>query len=188
MNVVDALLGVLAVSTRLVWLVPVLPLLAATAIGMGMFFRSQHADRHEPLTAGLASGAALAALLRHQRGWSRFEAWGVWSLGDISTITFRLPLSRFTGFEDVIILDFRGRYFGGNTSTEIWAGDEFIEDSDLRNAGVNIPLRLLDADRLVHLQLRHHAAVSPAELAIDKDRRRLAYGLQGLSYRLSTSC
>ena len=49
-------------------------------------------------------------------------------------------------------------------------------------------MRLLDADRLVHLQLRHHAAVSPAELAIDKDRRRLAYGLQGLSYRLSTSC
>ncbi|MCP5227667.1 proton-conducting transporter membrane subunit [Accumulibacter sp.] len=63
MNVVDALLGALAVSTRLVWLVPVLPLLAATAIGMRMFFRSQHADQHEPLTAGLASGAALAALL-----------------------------------------------------------------------------------------------------------------------------
>ncbi|MCB1699676.1 MAG: hypothetical protein H6985_17725 [Pseudomonadales bacterium] len=164
--------------------------LEAAGTGAGVSYVQELAGlvRYSRWKGEAMDGPALAALLRHQRGWSRFEAWGVWSLGDISTITFRLPLSRFTGFEDVIILDFRGRYFGGNTSTEIWAGDEFIEDSDLRNAGVNIPLRLLDADRLVHLQLRHHAAVSPAELAIDKDRRRLAYGLQGLSYRLSTSC
>ena len=63
MNTLEGMLGMLADCMRLVWLVPLLPLLAAAAIGMRMLFCRQHGDRHEPLTAGLASGAALGALL-----------------------------------------------------------------------------------------------------------------------------
>ncbi|WP_313952797.1 proton-conducting transporter membrane subunit, partial [Accumulibacter sp.] len=64
MSTLDALLGALAETTRLVWLVPLLPLLAAAAIGARMLvLRSRHGDAHEPLTAGLASAAALGALL-----------------------------------------------------------------------------------------------------------------------------
>jgi NADH:ubiquinone oxidoreductase subunit 5 (subunit L)/multisubunit Na+/H+ antiporter MnhA subunit len=60
MNAIASLLGE---ATRLVWLVPLLPLLAAAAIVMRMLFCREHGDRQEPFTAGLASGAALGSLL-----------------------------------------------------------------------------------------------------------------------------
>jgi hypothetical protein len=47
----------------LIWLVPVLPLLAAAAIDCAGCFCREHGDAQEPRTAGLASGAALGALL-----------------------------------------------------------------------------------------------------------------------------
>lgn len=127
-------------------------------------------------------GPGLAALLQHQPGWSRVESWGAWSLGDASHVEFRLPLSRFTGFEDALVLRFRGRYFADNTSTRVLANDILIGEFDLREGVVNIPFRLLDDDRVVHLQLLHQAPVSPAALGMNDDGRRLAYGLQGIGF------
>jgi len=57
---IDALL---ATVTRVVWLVPLLPLLAALLIAVCLLLRRGGDDAGEPLTAGIASGAALAALL-----------------------------------------------------------------------------------------------------------------------------
>jgi NADH:ubiquinone oxidoreductase subunit 5 (subunit L)/multisubunit Na+/H+ antiporter MnhA subunit len=63
MNPLDDLLVALAMTPYLVWLVPLLPLFAAAAIGVRMLWQRRMGDAQEPLTAGLASAAALAALL-----------------------------------------------------------------------------------------------------------------------------
>ncbi|MDS4015517.1 MAG: proton-conducting transporter membrane subunit [Candidatus Accumulibacter sp.] len=52
----------LAATSQAVWLVPLLPLLAAGVIGCRMLLRPQ-GDAAEPATASLASGSALAALV-----------------------------------------------------------------------------------------------------------------------------
>lgn len=130
-------------------------------------------------------GEQLASVLRHNTGWARPETWGTWSLGDASGITFRLPLLRYSGFENSLVLDFRGRYFAQNLSTGIWLNGQFLENTDLRQASLKIPFALLEEDRLVQLELRHAAPVSPAALSGDSDTRCLAYGLERMSYRLS---
>lgn len=137
--------------------------------------------RGEPL-----DGSGLAVLLRYSKGWSRFENWGVWSLGDTSQLEFRLPRTRFTGFEDCFLLRFSGRYFGANRSTQIRVNDSLIADADLRDVEVRVPVALLDDNRIARLELRHGAAVSPVALGTGNDKRLLAYGLQGLSYEFST--
>ena len=62
MNGVALLPAALAVSPGFVWLVPLLPLLAAALIGLRLLLRRGRGDAYEPLTAGLASGSALGAL------------------------------------------------------------------------------------------------------------------------------
>ncbi len=63
MSLVDTLLAPLAAVSDVVWLVPLLPLLAALLIALRLLLRGSDGDAGEPLTAGIASGAALAALL-----------------------------------------------------------------------------------------------------------------------------
>jgi NADH:ubiquinone oxidoreductase subunit 5 (subunit L)/multisubunit Na+/H+ antiporter MnhA subunit len=63
MNTFDCLLPALAATVHLVWLAPLLPLLAAAAIGLHLLMRRQTSDAQEPHIAGLASGAALGVLL-----------------------------------------------------------------------------------------------------------------------------
>ncbi|MBK7953879.1 MAG: hypothetical protein IPK02_07925 [Candidatus Accumulibacter sp.] len=57
------LLNALAASTRVFWLVPLLPLLAAALIAVCLLLRRGGGDSGEPLTAAVASAAALGALL-----------------------------------------------------------------------------------------------------------------------------
>jgi NADH:ubiquinone oxidoreductase subunit 5 (subunit L)/multisubunit Na+/H+ antiporter MnhA subunit len=63
MNAIDSLLAPLAAVSEVLWLVPLLPLLAALLIALRLLLRSGGGDAGEPLTAGIASGAALATLL-----------------------------------------------------------------------------------------------------------------------------
>jgi len=131
-------------------------------------------------------GPELAALLQYSPGWSTPESWGVWSVGNVSRIEFRLPLARFTGWENSLVLNFRGCYFADNTSTQIWINGHFIEDASLCEHALNIPFHMLDENRVAHLELRHQAAVSPVDLASGVDTRTLAYGLQSLGYSFSS--
>jgi hypothetical protein len=131
-------------------------------------------------------GPELATLLQYSPGWSQFEPWGVWSVGDRSRIEFRLPLPRFTGWEDTLVLNFRGCYFCDNTSTQILINGCFLEHANLSEHALRIPLGLLDENRVVRVELRHHAAVSPFNRGTGSDRRALAYGLQSLGYHLAS--
>jgi len=131
-------------------------------------------------------GPELATLLQYSPGWSQFEPWGVWSVGDRSRIEFRLPLPRFTGWEDTLVLNFRGCYFCDNTSTQTLINGCFLEDANLSEHALRIPLGLLDENRVVRVELRHHAAVSPFNRGTGSDRRALAYGLQSLGYHLAS--
>lgn len=63
MSGVDCFFDALSATAVLVWLVPLLPLLAAALIGLHWLFRPQTDEAQEPDVAGLACGAALGALL-----------------------------------------------------------------------------------------------------------------------------
>jgi formate hydrogenlyase subunit 3/multisubunit Na+/H+ antiporter MnhD subunit len=63
MSDLDALFAALAASARVLWLVPLLPLLAAALIAVRLLLRRGSGDAGEPITAGIASAAALGALL-----------------------------------------------------------------------------------------------------------------------------
>ena len=63
MSGLDSLLAALAASRQVLWLVPLLPLLAAALIALGLLLRRGRGDAGEPLIAAIASAAALAALL-----------------------------------------------------------------------------------------------------------------------------
>jgi hypothetical protein len=53
----------LAATGHLVWLLPLLPLLAAGLIAARLLRRRDNGEADEPITAGIASAAAFAALL-----------------------------------------------------------------------------------------------------------------------------
>ena len=131
-------------------------------------------------------GLGLAMLLEHSMGWSQFESWGVWSEGEISHIAFRLPLARFSGFEDSFTMNFRGRYLSSNKSTQIWINGNFIDTTNLSEAAVKIPLRLLDENRVAHLELRHQTAKSDVAPGAGSGGGWLVYGLQSLNYLLAS--
>lgn len=59
----DCALQSLAATAGLVWLVPLLPLLAAAGIGLHLLIRRASGDAQEPHIAALVSGAALGALV-----------------------------------------------------------------------------------------------------------------------------
>ena len=63
MSDLGAWFAVLAASARVLWLVPLLPLLAAALIAVRLLLRRGGGDAGEPITAGIASAAALGALL-----------------------------------------------------------------------------------------------------------------------------
>lgn len=63
MDTINFLCTALAMTTHYVWLVPLLPLLAALLIALPMLFGRATGDEQEPDIAGLASAAALGALL-----------------------------------------------------------------------------------------------------------------------------
>ena len=63
MSDLGAWFAVLAASARVLWLVPLLPLLAAALIAVRLLLRRGSGDAGEPITAGIASAAALGALL-----------------------------------------------------------------------------------------------------------------------------
>jgi hypothetical protein len=131
------------------------------------------------------SGPQLESLLGRSSGWSRFENWGVWSVGEESRIEFRLPRSRFSGLEEDFVVEFRGRYFSTVESTQVWLADELLREVDLRHASIRIPLAAVDEDRVARLTLRHLAPVSPADLGTGDDVRALSFGLHSLSYSLA---
>jgi hypothetical protein len=129
-------------------------------------------------------GRALDPLVKSGAGWSRVESWGVWSRGDVSSLQFRVPLSRISGMENSLNLHFDGRYFAGNTATEVRVNGELLGNFDLRDTTVKVALQQLDENRVLSLDLHHGAAASPAELELGEDTRRLAFGLQGIRYKL----
>lgn len=63
MSVPEALYGVLPATAHVLWLVPLLPLLAAAMIGTRLLLGRRGGDAAEPLTARIATTATLAALL-----------------------------------------------------------------------------------------------------------------------------
>ena len=62
MSDLDALFSALAASARVLWLVPLLPLLAAALIAVRLLLRRGGGDAGEPITAGIASAVHASAV------------------------------------------------------------------------------------------------------------------------------
>ena len=62
MSGLDAGFALLAASGRVLWLVPLLPLLAAALIAVRLLLRRGGGDASEPITAGIASAVHASAV------------------------------------------------------------------------------------------------------------------------------
>lgn len=125
-------------------------------------------------------GTELEVLAGGLRGWSKSEPSGMWSVGDVSKLSFRLPSPRGYAPSRKFQLDFRGNYFADNRFTEIWNKEELRGTYDLRNMSLEVPLEWLEDQRELHLTLRHAAPQAPVG---SPDTRVLAYQLASLAYK-----
>lgn len=121
-------------------------------------------------------------------GWSGDEPWGVWSEGAHSTLRFRATSDIPSGSSLRIL------------ATGFWAGDhqrlkitshvngsdelEFTFSADqAQPLSINLPLPELKSDDPVTIDLYYEEPVSPAELGISPDRRKLAIGIVELELK-----
>jgi hypothetical protein len=127
-------------------------------------------------------GEALALVTDSAPGWSDANVDGVWSIGEQSRFDFKLPSPMGYPPSRPLRLTFKGVYFSGNETTEIWCGGKFLGNRDLRRYSFEIPLDYLEDDREVHLLLRHASPQSSADLDESEDQRLLAFQILSLGY------
>lgn len=136
-----------------------------------------------PLWSGqVLEGLALDLITTSASGWGNSLPAGVWSLGSLSEISFRLPARMGYVRLQPLRLFFNGVYFGENNSTEVWCQDKFLGRIDLSNGHCDIPIEYVENHRQVDLELHHDFPQSPASLGKNDDSRLLAYRLVSLGY------
>jgi hypothetical protein len=119
-------------------------------------------------------------------GWRSSEDDGIWSVGDRSTIAFRLPHVPLGSGPASCLVQTNARYFGDNQSTVI-KGMGVEERVDMREGEICIPLTEEALDNGISLDLIHDHPVSPVELGTGPSEDKLALKLRKLSYRLISS-
>ena len=103
------------------------------------------------------------------RGWHAFENWGVWSRDDNSEIALR-PRPDKTCEVNLDRL-----YFSQARPSLISLDGKFVKIDD------DGPISIAPGDRPITIGLQHRDVHSPSELGGSDDRRRLAFGLKGIT-------
>jgi hypothetical protein len=112
-------------------------------------------------------------------GWSIQESWGIWSADKESELIFRVVPQLLE--KDYLKLSIQGKYFNGSEKTQIIINGKDFGQQLLNNKTFYIPADLVrERDNQVSMILQHTSAVSPAELGISKDKRKIKFGLQSL--------
>jgi hypothetical protein len=111
-------------------------------------------------------------------GWSQPEEWGVWSLGEESTLLLRVAPAVLRGARFKLLL--KGKYYNGAEITGVKINGEDFGWHILRNKSFDVPSELL-IDGLLRLQLVHKTPISPYSLGKSSDQRKLKYGLSEIS-------
>ena len=117
--------------------------------------------------------------------WSVQEAWGIWSEGKKSDLRLPLPLAKAN--ELVITMRALVTPAHPNQNFEIWVNQELLGSYTLSKADQNailIPLSLQWANApYLHIEFRFTNPVSPFQLGISKDDKRLlAIGLESVIF------
>lgn len=121
--------------------------------------------------------------IRVDDGWRATENIGVWSLGPVSWINFRLPRLNREGGPSRVLVSIEGRYFGDNNSTLVDIGGE-AQRADLRDADIAVIIDDSVRRNGVRIRLAHDAPRSPAEAGTGPSTDPLAFLLTRLSYEL----
>lgn len=137
-----------------------------------------------PTLAGTATGASLATELSLGTGWSSVEDWGVWSMGNESTISLRVLNGALAGDVQQITLLLRGRYYASNTTTELTLNGKSYGKLKLDDEQGAITLQIADLLPLnrIDITLSHEAPVSPMSRGEGEDERTLAFALTEMGY------
>lgn len=125
-------------------------------------------------------------------GWAAADVTGVWSTGENACLTFRLPGSAPTDAEVVLeCLPFVTAEHS-RLEVEVWAGDEHLGAQSFRHGEVapplcvHLPKVLMDAEKLVNLDLRLRYPARPVDLGLGSDPRCLGLHLRTLTIRAWT--
>ncbi|CAA0078384.1 Uncharacterised protein [Halioglobus japonicus] len=106
-------------------------------------------------------------------GWSAVTEGGVWSVGNSSSLYFRLGEG-----ERPRHLLIQGAYFNGTEPTRLFVNGELLSEVALENVTVDLPSGL-DESTPVHIELQHLNPVAPSDLKPgSRDTRKLKFRLE----------
>ena len=111
-------------------------------------------------------------------GWAPLEKWGIWSVGDESSLIIRVEPESVHGR-----LYIHGRYFQGQENTRLWLNDQLVSEAPLDHLEVSLTSELV-ASGVLNIRLQHIAPLSPHDVDPRKgDLRKLKFGLTELGIR-----
>ncbi len=129
------------------------------------------------LPQGVVKKRKLSNYLIFTQGWSRQERWGVWSLGNSSSFTFKISKKQHQ--QKAIKITLNGRYFNGVENTEIKINNKKYKAQPLTNAVFIVPTDSIK-DQMINIELKHHTVRSPKELGLSSDVRNIKFGLTSI--------
>jgi len=143
---------------------------------------------HDPNRPLRFTSKATASEVHLQSGWSRPESWGVWSDGDRSRLEFMLSPAPAAGFRIRLlgrayvpngVPAQRIRLSANGQEVAFWEITDHALDGGL---SVQIPPALLSDDGRLVLKFDYENAISPFELGLSGDKRRLALGITEMRF------
>ncbi|MEM1153544.1 MAG: hypothetical protein AAGI44_05345 [Pseudomonadota bacterium] len=116
-------------------------------------------------------------------GWYQPTATGMWSKGNSSTLSFRLPADMPT--QKGVNLTLTGRYFNGKEPTLVTVNAQPQVARDLSKLALKVPANAI-SDGVIRLVLEHQDPVSPSQLGISQDPRKIKYQLTAIEIEPSS--
>ncbi len=126
---------------------------------------------------------AVKADLQHEisvllsNGWYEREAMGVWSKDHLSELS--LKISPRLKEKKFIRLTFYGSYFAGNETTLVEINGKTYGEHELLAKTFYIPQNAIKTNR-IDVRLQHKKVLSPAELNLSVDQRKIKYALTAI--------
>lgn len=163
---------------------------AASQIGASSQLLSHLSQQltHAVWDGDAVSGDSLHTLLLSGQGWSVAGEDGVWSVGEKSTIKFRLPVARAYRPTRDIEIGFVGQYLatpgGERPVTGVRIAGSSIGELNLEQASIVLKPSQLQGLSRVEIELLHNNPQAPSALYDSEDDRLLCYRLRSLSYRV----
>ncbi|MCB1845379.1 MAG: hypothetical protein KDI09_20595 [Halioglobus sp.] len=135
-----------------------------------------------PTLIDSASGGNLPGRVLFTAGWSDPEPWGVWSVGTLSCIRFRLHRRLLNRCSENVQIALRGRYIADIASSHVTVNGRDLGSMDLSGpeAVIRLPIAELQPFAMVEICLAHELPPAPRTAIPMQDPRQLAFGLSSV--------